>query len=367
MKNRIANGTFCVLPWIEQYHDLNGEKYFCCVADKKLPITNLDQESLDNLRLKIWDGEQIPHCVKCYDLEKNKAMSSRLIESARWMRDTDVKNYFSEWQPGQPVVTYFYDVRYNNKCNLACISCNPKESSRWREELGLSNNSYSQIPFTHNEIVKAKKIYLAGGEPLIIDEFIDLLKTVAESRPDMEVVINTNLTSVSQRVWEILKQLQNCCLTVSVDSFGLVNEYHRWPMSWKKFIRNLNLAKEYGLKIMFNTVADAVSVFGFNQLSILDEFPSHWNISILTSPVPLILASIPEIHKPLAISHTASLMSSKFYKTDVNFKSKVNLIITLINETGDSQLLQKYIADLDQRRRINHKEYLGINLLEDQY
>jgi hypothetical protein len=365
MKNRITNGTFCVLPWIEQYHDLNGEKYFCCMADKNLPITNLDQEVLDNLRSKIWDGERIPHCAKCYDLEKNKAMSSRLIESARWLRDTDVKNYFSEWQPGQPVVTYFYDVRYNNKCNLACISCNPKESSRWREELGLSNNSYSQIPFTHEEIVKAKKIYLAGGEPLIIDEFIDLLKTVAESRSDMEVVINTNLTSVSPRVWNILSQLQNCCLTVSIDSFGLVNEYHRWPMLWKKFIRNLDLAKKYELKIMFNTVADAVSVFGFDKLSLLDDYPLHWNISVLASPEPLLLGNIPPIHKPLAIKHVMSLKDSNFYKTDINFKNKIDLIINMISENGNSQTLQRYITELDQRRKINHKDYLGINLLED--
>jgi pyruvate-formate lyase-activating enzyme len=366
MKNPIINGTFCVLPWIEQHYDLNGEKYFCCVADKNLPITSLDRASLDDLRLKIWNGEQIPHCVKCYDLEKHKAMSHRLIESARWMRDPDVKKHCLNWEPGQETTIYFYDIRYDNHCNLACISCNPKDSSRWQEELGLTKSARSQIPFTHTDIIKAKKIYLAGGEPLFIDAFIDLLEYVMEHNPDMEVVINTNLTSVSSRVWNILSKLQDCCLTVSVDGHGLVNEYHRWPMSWNKFIRNLDLAKSHGLTIMFNTVADAISVFGFTQLTELDSYASYWNISILHTPQSLLLKNIPVTHKPLAISCAASLMTSKFYKTDVNFKSKVDLIITLINETGDSQSLQKYIVELDQRRRINHKEYLGINLLEDQ-
>jgi sulfatase maturation enzyme AslB (radical SAM superfamily) len=80
-------------------------------------------------------------------------------------------------------------------------------------------------------------VYLAGGEPLIIEQFIDLIERIAESDTQPELVINTNLTTISDRVNVSLQKIKNLTMVVSVDAYESVNEYHRWPLKWEKFLK----------------------------------------------------------------------------------------------------------------------------------
>ena len=167
MSNLLKNGTFCVLPFISKYQNLNGKNYLCCHSD--IPV---DPNESVTLREKIWGGEKIPHCNRCYDLEENNTISERQRVSARFLKDADIQKYIATWTPDTPLTTFFYDIRFDNKCNLACISCNPTNSSLWAKELQTPIVKHP-LNFDLTQCLLAKKIYLAGGEPLIIDEFIE--------------------------------------------------------------------------------------------------------------------------------------------------------------------------------------------------
>jgi sulfatase maturation enzyme AslB (radical SAM superfamily) len=354
----LKNGAFCVLPFIHDHQDTNLTQRLCCHS--KTPIDSIDSTDTDLLRQKILLGEKIPHCNSCYQQEQNARISPRLRESSRWLRDPEIKTYIDSWVPGH-LETFFYDIRVENKCNLACIGCGPAQSTLWARELGIKSSKVSPN-YNTQKMLRSKKIYLAGGEPLIINKFIELLELISKQTVQPEVVINTNLTRVNPRLVEILTQIKNLTLTISVDAFDKVNEYHRWPLKWDKFLKNLECVNKIGCTIQFNTVIDAVTVINVDQLIQIEHLTHMWNLVNLRSPQALRVNNLPELLKKDIVSNFEKIKLSRFYSSDLSFRRQVDSILSDIVEPGNPELLSMYIDQIDQRRKINHQTYLGIKL-----
>jgi len=357
MSANLTNLAFCVLPFIEKFQDLNGKRYLCCYSN--VPINS---ENIPIIQKDIFNGVKIPECNKCYQIESNNVISPRQRETSRWLNDLEVKEYLTTWTPNSEPKTFFYDVRYDNKCNLACISCGPGASSLWAKELDI-NTTKHDLDFSLAELSSAKKLYLAGGEPLIIDNFILLINHIAELDQQPELVINTNLTSVTDELKQLLLKIKNLTLTVSIDAYKSVNEYHRWPMRWDKLYNNLLWAREnIQGTIQINSVVDAVSILNVDQLITIEHLFDRWSLTVLATPTSLLIENLPEHLKKLAVDNFNNIKKSKFYTTDPTFKTTVDHIITQISKTGQSEMLSMFIEQLDQRRNINHKTYLGVKL-----
>lgn len=355
MPANLKNGAFCVLPFIEKHQSTDGKNYVCCYSN--IPIDNATE-----LKQKIYSGERIPHCSKCYDLDDRKSISPRLRESIQWLKDSEVKQYLDSWTPETQDKIFFYDLRIDNKCNLACIMCGPRASSLWAKELNIDIVK-NPLKFDIRDCLTAKKIYLAGGEPLIIDEFAELLGQVSELEVQPEIVINTNLSNISDKVASRLSKIKNLTLTVSVDAYGQVNEYHRWPLKWNKFIDNLNwIRNNVDCTIQLNSVIDAVSIINVYQLIELEDLVDYWDLSLVINVPELCVNNLREDQKELIIENFKKIKQSKFYTKDPTFKSRVGMIIDKIKEPGDHFMLSSFLKNLDQRRNINHINYLGIDL-----
>jgi len=188
------------------------------------------------------------------------------------------------------------------------------------------------------------------------------LKQVAGQDQQPEVVINTNLTRVNTDMQMTLQRLKNLTLVISVDAYNRVNEYHRWPMNWKKFINNLTWAKDIGCTIQFNTVLDAVSIINAAELVEIESYCDMWNLTILTGPAELQINNLPEHARDQVRDSWEKIKSSKFFTKDPVFKSRVAHASALLDQLGSSTVLANYIAALDSRRDINHQNFLPIKL-----
>lgn len=358
-----SGNTFCVLPWISVFQNLNGNQYFCCYS--KTPIDSVDSDQTKLIREDIWNGKQVPHCRACYDFENQGLFSPRQKQSIIWLKDIDVATHFNSPNSSPDHVPFFVDLRKDNTCNLACISCNPKDSSLWAKELGIKNKRVNDIPNIES-IYSAKKIYMAGGEPLIIKEYLDIIKRISEFNTSIELVINTNLTSFPTDLTSQLGKIEKCSLIVSIDSYGKVNDYHRYPSKFERLLKNLSIVKDIpNIYIMINTVVDAVSVFGFKDMYELDQYVDEWNLRILQKPHELHIKNIPDRLKSHAQEQIEGLKNSKFYLNDIKFKRSIDVILKELYNTGSSESLKNFISVIDKRRNINHYEYLGVNLFEN--
>jgi hypothetical protein len=153
---------------------------------------------------------------------------------------------------------------------------------------------------------------------------------------------------------------------ISVDAVGKVGEYHRWPLNWEKFLRNFDrvceLIPQQGL--MFNTVIDAVSVFGIGGLIEFQDRISQWNLRILDFPESLVLNNVPRKLTNTALDQLSQLRGSNFFSDNPAFQTAITQAQTELIDQHDPADLIKYINQLDAQRKINHTEFLGVNFNE---
>jgi len=293
-------------------------------------------------------------------------VSYRQSHNQQWLTNARVQQHMAAWvqDPSRPPTLLYYDLRYDSKCNLSCITCGPEFSTLWKRELGIPITDY-QLSVNRQEVLAAEKIYFAGGEPLIIDQYTDLLRYLAANDFAGEVSINTNLTSLRPDVLDSIQAIGRISLVVSVDAYGTVDEYVRYPKQWSKFINNLEMVQSAGIAFNFNSVASAISVLGWDRLPELDQYgPDHWFLFALQLPPELQIQNLPAPLKLRARSNIEHMMSMRYYQQDRKFGSVIDTLLKELDTPGEPARVLGRIAELDARRRIDHADYIGVNLMD---
>lgn len=287
--------TFCPLAWNSINLRNNGDLRICCNTNSYSPQKGImrkedgtpynagrddlndarNAEILKDVRVSMMKSEWNPECERCRQEELNGIKSRREYESDDWdltLEDAIEKTNEDGSIDPKDFDLEFFDIRYGNFCNLKCRMCGPTDSHSWYEDhVKLYNttkykDTHDLIQLTKNakgrwstdqydwfknsnfywnnfekHTNKAKKLYIVGGEPLIIEEhFESLERLVASGRAkDIQIEYNSNLTNVTDRmlkIWENFKQVR---IGVSIDGYGDVFEYQRTPAKWKAVYKNM--------------------------------------------------------------------------------------------------------------------------------
>jgi hypothetical protein len=143
-------------------------------------------------------------------------------------------------------------------------------------------------------------VYMAGGEPLLIERHYEFLSKCISIGVAQNIVLeyNTNGTTLPHRVLEMWQHFKQVRIGLSIDGVGKVVEYQRWPAKWSQLQTNL---------IKLNTFIDsnpnviawlAVTVTAYNVMHIADMI--DWKISSgLTNINKYTLLMSPHMaHKP---------------------------------------------------------------------
>lgn len=287
------SSTWCPIPWNFQAVRSNGDVRVCCQANitKNKGVLrkhdgssyNAGSDDLDEarnsplirqIRSLMLRGEWSEECLRCRTEEDSGLVSRRSYEHERWpnFRMEDVLPATADdgtIDTGRLPVVY-YDLRFGNFCNLACRMCGPQDSTGWyddwqrmenqdwfedshgiermrRENGKLVSDSYNwhdsenfwrQIEANAGRI---QHVYMAGGEPLLIERHYEFLERCVESGAarNMLVEYNTNMTTVPSRVLTLWKSFKQVQIGASIDGMGRVFEYQRHPAVWDKVLRNL--------------------------------------------------------------------------------------------------------------------------------
>jgi organic radical activating enzyme len=89
-----------------------------------------------------------------------------------------------------------------------------------------------------------KKIYMAGGEPMLIKENQAILEKLLEVNPNCHFIVNTNLSMIrNNRIFDLLTKFKNVEWLISVDDMGEKYNYIRYPGNWDQFVGNLDYLK----------------------------------------------------------------------------------------------------------------------------
>jgi len=331
-----TNKSLCILPFIQSV-TLNGNYTVCCRSDTPISkvgqTVNYSSDSNRNLiKQKMLAGEKIDrHCKICYDLEDKEIISPRITLTVEWANRLGLNNVNDLSKITNPI---FYEIRASNQCNLMCRTCSPNSSMLIKKENQtlkiFDESNYQYTGFAHVNIDNIEKLYVAGGEPTIMPELHNFLEDcIAKKKTNFEIQLNTNAVSLNKKFKSLLKHFNNFNFEISVDGYGLVNQYVRWPTNWDKLVNNIDYIYDQGYNISFNSV---ISIYNIASLYSTVEFLSSRYKKIPIHLTPVIFTYLKkDILSPyifpdnrLVIENLNKIKKLEVYHNDLVLKNKVD-------------------------------------------
>ena len=262
-KTMLTNGVFCPIPWTGMMYNFDGKVKNCirsagAIGDLKTqPIDDIltGQPNLQTQQ-RMLNGQPGADCHTCYDLERGKKRFDIISDRIFYLRE--LKHVPRDTYESGNHDLRTVDIRWSNLCNFSCVYCGPEFSSRWAQELGVSIDTPTDVQKQHfkkyvmDRAANLDHVYMAGGEPLLLKENLDLLDVLARENPKVNIRINTNLSKVDTQVFDRICEFDNVHWTVSVETIKEQFDYVRWGGSWNDFLNNLTYIRSKPHKITFN-------------------------------------------------------------------------------------------------------------------
>ena len=285
-------------------------------------------------------------CRRCRTTELASGSSIR-IDSIR--RDKLLKSFRDDYLIIGGVL--------DNVCNSACQFCHAGLSTTIgkleKNAIKLENvSAFDSLP--QDRIVE---LDINGGEPSYSKNYKELLENLP---PNVKIVrVNTNGTKVIDNLEELLKKKIKVIITLSFDGTGQVNEYARYPISWKKWdgvVRQYkHLAEQYNnLELGFWSTLNVFTVGDLeNMLRYADELGIGFSYGVLEYPEQMSIRYENEFTKQAR---------DKFEKSNILLlKQLASLVASQYNNTNE---LVDFITKQDSVRGISYKDYFEIELGE---
>jgi sulfatase maturation enzyme AslB (radical SAM superfamily) len=291
--------NFCSSPWFNMRIGNAGNLEYCRWANEQdsslseniRDVSPVDffQKSMVPIRAALLDGEALPRCGECHQMEQHHKVSGR----QKQLLKTGVRlEHFEKTLASSPWVKEFsrggatdelpqdWQIELGNYCNSACVFCLPEFSSKLATEqrqLGIINQlpppSWTDEPELVNRFVDTltqsphiQYLHFIGGETLIIPAFKTILTALVNSGMNKTVAVGftTNLSLWRDDIEELLVQFASVHLGVSLESFEPINDYVRWPVELPTMNQMLDrwtkLAKQHNWYIALRTTPTVLSL-----------------------------------------------------------------------------------------------------------
>lgn len=382
-KEYLTNKAFCPIPWTGLMYNFNGDVKTCIRSSAT--IGNIKDADIQDIlinglnvdtKTKMLGQQPGLRCQPCYDLEVNKNSFDIISDRVFYLKELKEidKSLYNDTTKFE---LHKIDVRWSNLCNFGCIYCNDEFSSRIASEW----KTVHQLPsveqrlkfknYIFENVKQLKHVYLAGGEPLLMKENLELLELLKQHNPDVNIRVNTNLSKVDTKIFNLICEFANVHWIISLDEIEDEYEYVRYGSSWQDFLDNLEIIKKLPHKLSFNMLHFVLNYNSiFDCVEYLQQCGFHNNsfiIGPLLTPIELNIRHLPESELSKIQSKMIKLLDNKpGYLLEDSIKNMLQY--TQIPFEKDLSQSAKFLADIDQRRGTNSKAIFKefYNLLEKQ-
>lgn len=288
---------FCYAPWTNIDIDPRGNISPCCKFEhqhyefERHNIISSDLELYKNSDLltqikKDFTNDRWPEgCVRCKTEEENSVKSKRQLDYDRWY------NHYDEYDISQPgFITA--SIAFGNTCNLKCITCGPRDSSRWFKEYevvyseSIKPNHFYKQNFVADFVDSCKGLIhldIPGGEPFLsgVDQQHQLLDYYIESGKSKKISLHyiTNTTHFPDSSWwSRWQHFKEIDIQFSMDGVGSRFEYIRHPANFLECENNIKKYTEMQKQVENLRLSVSHTLSAYN-VYYLDEFFS-WCVKL---------------------------------------------------------------------------------------
>lgn len=389
-KNReklLSSQTFCAKPFEHMFISNQGKQLPCCRArytdensliDSKSMELLWNSEYLKSIRKHMIEGKRAQPCTVCYEKEDIGMKSSR--QKKLIFSEPHDLNLKADGSLNLNVKSL--DARVGSKCNIACRMCIPRSSyllaNEWKSspikrmrivaqetsEMGIIDNSEDIKQILANEELELNHIHLAGGEPMLFLGKDSIFNDVSvEKLNKIELSLNTNLTLLPQSFLEKVKNFKLVKISASMDGYGKLNNYIRYPSKWESICKNLDILKMYAQSSDHLRIFSCITIQLYNVLSLAplleyllskDFSGEDINFNILDQPHYLNVRNL-----PIDAKQEACVRLEKFVRDspamDLVLSNKIKHLLSYINSDGENKnhslsLFKVFTKYFDQTR-----------------
>jgi len=262
------NSNYCPLIfhgiYIERSVDYKHTIAPCCLAQQSPAQTGqvdvANDPYLNGIRTVNTQNLRPPECAVCWTLEDQGG------ESKRQMTLDLYKN--AGIALDHTAVLYSMDYNTRPLCNARCIICGPRYSSTWAASLGLTDITAiikeDADPIIGIDFDQLKTIYFNGGEPLLTDEHLQVLRRF-NNIGAVDIFYNTNGSCwPSTEVLDLWSQARSVTVAFSIDGTGDEFERIRTPLKWHEVSANIQRAN-----LLDNVTIQCAYTIGTHNVSAL--------------------------------------------------------------------------------------------------
>jgi len=285
----MENKTFCIQPFVNVTTRIQGQHNVCCNITKKgknisnvTAIEFFNSPEVKNMQESLLKGEKVKDCDTCYYMESNNQVSHRKQYNKYYNlhNDQKYKENLEKLKLDKLKNPLYAEIHISNLCNLKCLTCNEKDSSKFHAEnksLGISKDAdidYTKIIENKSKAIldiitpELKFLDIRGGETMLIPEIKEVLSSLPkEKTKNITLKIQTNGTIFPDDIWvNIFKKFKNTKVNVSVDAYKNDNHYIRYPSQWEDICKTLNFFKDNNIKFIINTVLSNLNLLVLPKL-----------------------------------------------------------------------------------------------------
>lgn len=326
----IDSNSFCMLPWMHLHAFPDGRAYPCCFAFDKLHVGNVNKQSMEevfngdkmkNMRLNMLNNKKSRECIKCYDQEDSGFFSLRLSSNKHFGHNIGMVDNTKPDGTADFMIKY-WDIRFSNLCNMACRSCGTWFSSNWYED----HKKLTGGPPNHAKIMKAgrssndiweqllkqfdhvEQFYFAGGEPIIMEEHLRILKELDKRKMyHVRLIYNSNFSKSKFKgtdIFELWNKFDSVSVGASLDAEGARAELMRKGTVWQDIVANRKRMKEVCPQVDFYISAtvglsNALHVTDFHKSWVEQGLikPQDFNFNLLQYPLWQRMDLLPDEYK----------------------------------------------------------------------
>lgn len=344
--------SFCMYPWNNLRIDANGEGRLCSsyehgnISDGDIPMP-IDRHALseiwnsDAMRAVRGDmvaGRPIAGCRMCQSDEAAGGLSKRLVANANfesgWLNESGATieqmiALATDNDLRLPLLPSTVEIEVGNLCNFKCRMCNGNLSSMIAKDpvhqawaanqfcashdgphVQSNRDNFRQLKSLANLSAKLadpdcqiKRLYFIGGEPLLVREIGTLLEElIAAGRAQHISLLFVSNGSVIPSWFSLAKQFRHVDVTVSIDGYGDLHNYIRYPGRWPDLVENLQALREIpNVHVVATTTISMLNVLSVTRLfRYLDSVDIGLSAYLLHWPRYLMVGALPSSVRRLA-------------------------------------------------------------------
>lgn len=289
-----------------------------------LPSEVWNAPTYKEIRQQMLAGERPPMCERCFKEEDAGIDSARVNYNRKWFREN------KDYQINETPVIEYVDLRLGNLCNLRCRMCNPYSSNQWVDEWNqvvykaelvpnfsltpeeakrLASMDWPTKSKTWDSLIEVantiEEIYLTGGEPTLALEQYKLFDILIEKdlAKNIKLKYNTNLTNIPKRMIEYWSKFKRIQINASIDAYGDLNRYIRYPTAWVSVEKNMDrFVQMPNVEVQLHCTVQTYNILNLHEL--FDWMLKYNNVklylNILNHPKILNIRILPQELKKLA-------------------------------------------------------------------